>query len=441
MPRNFNGTTHSYVQTTDSAAVHGSVPMVAAAIVYNDTNGGVIICSTNAGGTNRRWYLATTSTKLGFGKGSADLVSSSLTITTGKWYLVGAYVTSTQVRFFAYDYAADTFTAENIADTHAFDNPTNTIILGVFQNGSGSNFSWFNGDMEIVGVWTDAALAPTDDQLHALAFDHSAWYEFANPAALWLLDQSAVAQLVNDEQGIAKQTATANTSVSTRSVPIWTPGVGPLLIDAGTFQTVTGAAALTGAGTLTAAGTHTAFAAAALAGTGSSTAAGVRTRLATSIITGTGSLAAAGVQTSSGASALAGLGSVTAAGAHTALAAADLVGLGTLTASGSDQLFGTATLAGAGSLAAAGVRIRFGVAAMPGAGSLAAAGALTAIGAAILEGIGSLVARGHLFGSEPPVTTVTRSGPASGRTDTETAPGTTRSSATSGRTRSTLGDN
>lgn len=230
MPRTFNGSS-DFVAIGNPSALSPATPLIAAAIIYvNALNGTVVGKFQSSGGTSAGWQLAVNATgKILFTKiGVVDIPSSTITLSTGKWYLIAAYVAATTVRFFAYDYAANTFTVESVSNSSASRTTTNSAFIGKFINASGASSTFFNGDIEVVAAWVGGSAAPSDDQIHNLAFELGTWYEFANPTSLWILDQQSTSEQIIDEEQVANQSAITGTSVSSRSCPIWTPGQAAL---------------------------------------------------------------------------------------------------------------------------------------------------------------------------------------------------------------------
>lgn len=143
-------------------------------------------------------------------------------LTTGTWYLLGATITgagSQTPRLHKYDYAAGTATHVNATFAVSIGLPTDTPA--VHRIGGGPSSEFWNGDIAAVAYWDGGF---TDQQFEALAFSLNAWWQ-AQPKGIWLLDQAATGQAVNDFSGNgANQTALVGTSVSAGSVPVFSYG-------------------------------------------------------------------------------------------------------------------------------------------------------------------------------------------------------------------------
>ena len=76
----------------------------------------------------------------------------------------------------------------------------------------------FDGDIAVAGVFPGVL---SDAAIESMPFTLAAWYSLT-PLALWVLDQQAVAQTVNDlAGGGSQQSAITGTTVSTQSVPLF----------------------------------------------------------------------------------------------------------------------------------------------------------------------------------------------------------------------------
>lgn len=117
-----------------------------------------------------------------------------------------------------YLYSTNVWVHANAGNTSAAPTQSGVVTIGLLNPGTQP----FDGDIAVVGIW-DTLLS--DAQIESLALDLAAWYAPAQPRGLWLLDQAAVTMSVPDlSGGGANQTAIVGTTVSTNSVPIWTPG-------------------------------------------------------------------------------------------------------------------------------------------------------------------------------------------------------------------------
>lgn len=141
-------------------------------------------------------------------------------LSTGKWYLVAWTKTlgTTSPTYLFYDLITGVTKSSAIAATVG--DSTSSATNGIIARGVGAS-TFHNGDIEAIGVWNSVL---TQDQILSMAFDFSAWYNFAAPVVFWRFDQGNVAQLVRDETGgAADQTAISGTTVSANSCP-WSPG-------------------------------------------------------------------------------------------------------------------------------------------------------------------------------------------------------------------------
>jgi hypothetical protein len=141
----------------------------------------------------------------------------------GEWYLIATAKASgtVAVRVHVYRYSTNVWTHTDATTLANSAIPTTGAYLGI--RGSGPDLP-YNGDIAVAGVWDGVH---SDSQIESFPFDLAAWYAPAQPRGLWVLDQSAVAMSVPDlSGGGANQSAITGTSVSTSSVPVWTPGIG-----------------------------------------------------------------------------------------------------------------------------------------------------------------------------------------------------------------------
>jgi hypothetical protein len=118
------------------------------------------------------------------------------------------------VRQHSYIYGTNTWAHADNATTSG--NPSAPITSCTI--GAEVTAAFWNGDIAAIVVF-DRKL--TDQEIESLAWSVTTWHTLA-PKILWLLDQSAIAQLVNDfTGGGAVQSAISGTSVSASSVPVF----------------------------------------------------------------------------------------------------------------------------------------------------------------------------------------------------------------------------
>ena len=164
----------------------------------------------------------------GWSKDASGVATSAIAnqITAGNWYVIAVTKDTGTVapRFHFYDIAANTWIHNNSPNTSA------NSTAAVTQANIGSTATatvGFDGDIAVGACW-DVVL--TDVQCEALFGPIQNWYAPAVPKAMWLLDQNDTAINVNDiTGGGADQTSLSGTTVSTASVPGWTPHEGAMI--------------------------------------------------------------------------------------------------------------------------------------------------------------------------------------------------------------------
>ena len=151
--------------------------------------------------------------------GNSARAGSTTVVAADGWFLLGmSKATGTVLpRFHIYKYGTNTWVHENAGSSIA--NVTPAVAAHLSGQKGSTNF--WNGDIAVAGFWN---VVLTDAQFEAIAFSLPPWFAPAQPKGLWILDQSAVGQLVPDlSGGGANQSAITGTAVSANSVPIWTP--------------------------------------------------------------------------------------------------------------------------------------------------------------------------------------------------------------------------
>jgi len=151
---------------------------------------------------------------------NASTSDSTTLVTVGAWWLVACTKTSgtTTPRFHFYRFDTGAFTHENGGSSLA--NSSSMASAANIGTNEDASIFW-NGDIAVLGNWT-AVL--TDAQVELLPFNLPSWFAAGQPNGLWVLDQDSVSQAVPDlSGGGANQSSISGTSVSSNSVPIWTP--------------------------------------------------------------------------------------------------------------------------------------------------------------------------------------------------------------------------
>lgn len=142
--------------------------------------------------------------------------STAMTVPTGAWVLLAVSKPSgtAAVEFQMYRYDTDAWTRFNSTSSFPGD-ATALANMGIGGHYLGANY--FGGDIAAAAAF---AVQLTDDQVASLTVALSAWTSLG-PAAMWVLDQQATSQQVNDwAGGGARQSGIAGTTVSANSVPI-----------------------------------------------------------------------------------------------------------------------------------------------------------------------------------------------------------------------------
>lgn len=230
MARHFTGGSNERIQFPGGAAPNPCSfvggPATWAAIIRPDSFGAIKGIYGAGGGSGQEHNLQVNAS------GQLRLVLSgtgsvgSTGMTAGKWYLVAAVKdvpTSSLPRLHIYDYLTNTWVHENGGtNLTAGSAPTSGITYVSGVRGGGN---YYDGDIAVLGCY-DVAL--TDAQIESLPFALTAWYA-VQPKILWLLDQASVAQLACDLITGYTQNSITGTTVSTGSVPIWTPAA-PIVV-------------------------------------------------------------------------------------------------------------------------------------------------------------------------------------------------------------------
>lgn len=219
MARTFDGT-DDFIQFTLGNGNFDLGPSTHAAIVRRNADGGEhrIIQAMTSSSAGRHGLAITAADVLQLNSGATNSVSTTTVTVSSGWVLIaGAKAAgSATPRFHIYNYASDTWTHEN-GDIALTDGST-PGAGGLFNIGRGPSVGFFDGDVLIAGRWGSVL---TDAQIETLAFSLQSWYGL-NPAQLWLLDQSDVAQNVIDATGGgSNQTAITGTAVASSHPPIW----------------------------------------------------------------------------------------------------------------------------------------------------------------------------------------------------------------------------
>lgn len=244
MARNFDGT-GDLIQCSQGAIPNAPTAQTWAAIIKrNSTNWNGIITLHTSGGTpvqgieigangdgNQVWLYG----------GSGAFSRSTFTIVNAdNWVYVAADHPggSAQGRMHKYIYDTNAWTHTTSGDGAI--TPSTTSISGGSARIGNTSGDVMAGDIAIVGFWT-RQLSDAEHELQA--FSLAAWLGSA-PTALWLLDQSAVAQTVLDlTGGGSNESSRTDTTVSTNSVPVFgygAPDMTPATAPAGgTDATVT----------------------------------------------------------------------------------------------------------------------------------------------------------------------------------------------------------
>ncbi len=164
----------------------------------------------------------------GFARDAAATVTSAVANlgTAGLWYLVVVTKDTGTVapRFHIYDIAANSWVHNTGVSTTA------NSAVPVTQTTIGSTATaavGFDGDIAVGAIWN---VVLSDVQCEALFGPIQNWFAPAVPTAMWLLDQGDTAINVLDiTGGGANQTSLSGTTVSTNSVPGWTPHEGAMI--------------------------------------------------------------------------------------------------------------------------------------------------------------------------------------------------------------------
>lgn len=197
-------------------------PVTVAAIIKrgSDTGFDSILGLHTSGGTNTFFFQVQPDDRLVLG-GSAGMGDSGATLTVvaaDGWVFVAANKATGTVapRFHKYVYST------GAAMSHV--NSASTAANGSSPGAGGyAELSWqggdlFHGDIAVVALWPSSL---ADDQIESMPYSLDAWF-CAQPSALWLLDQSAIAQAVPDLSGNgSNQSSITGTTVSTSSVPVF----------------------------------------------------------------------------------------------------------------------------------------------------------------------------------------------------------------------------
>lgn len=247
MARNFDGT-GDIIQCSQGAIGNTPTAQTFAAIVKrNSTAWNGIITLHTSGGTpihgieigangdgNQLWLYG----------GSGAFSRSTFTIVNAdNWcYVAADHPGGSAVgRMHKYVYDSNTWTHTDSGDGAI--TPSTTSISGGTARLGNTSGDVLAGDLAVVGFW---ARRLTDAEHEQLAFSLAYWLGSA-PTALWLLDQSAVAQTVLDlTGGGSNESSRTDTTVSTNSVPVFGYGhavpIPEIQPAGGTDATVTPAA-------------------------------------------------------------------------------------------------------------------------------------------------------------------------------------------------------
>lgn len=223
MARTFNGTTEFISGSIGDAAATTGITI--AALIRRNVNG-TSHCVWNANTAlntpKLALYLFSTNVIV-FETDGGNALSTMTVLTAEGWCLVaGTKAAGTATpRFHKYVYGTDAWTHQNGGATVPNVAATNTG----WQIGKYSTNAWFNGDIELVGVWKRDL---SDAEIETLPFTLQSWYAAA-PNGLWHLDQSLTTQNVVDATGGgASQTAITGTTIAASQLPVFNRG-GDLL--------------------------------------------------------------------------------------------------------------------------------------------------------------------------------------------------------------------
>lgn len=224
MARNFNGSTAFISGSVGDAAATTVISIVA--LVRRNVNA-VSHCVWNANtalNTPKLALYLNDTNHIVFETNQTSPSASAMTILTAEgWCLVAGTKAAGTVapRLHKYVYGTDAWTHQAGGATC----PDVTFTNTGWQIGKYSTVSWFNGDIELVGVWKREL---SDAEIETLPYLLMNWYAAA-PNGLWHLDQSLTTQNVVDATGGgASQTGITGTTIATSQLPVFNRG-GDLL--------------------------------------------------------------------------------------------------------------------------------------------------------------------------------------------------------------------
>lgn len=241
MPRGFDGVNDDFVTGTGalSGMTYGTV-----AILFRFTSNGLVQALFNPHNSSGTFLgtigvLDTPNQMFWHTAGAGDSISG-VTLTSDVWYLqvVRKDTGNVAARFSGYNYTTQAWSHATAANGRI--NWTAPGVSGTFKM-SFSSADWFKGDMAVRAAWPNAlpwAANSTGDALleaAGLHFSLMAWINAA-PSALWVFDQTDVAQTVRDMTGGgANQSSIVGTTVTTDTVPSF--GYGADLFETRTTPT------------------------------------------------------------------------------------------------------------------------------------------------------------------------------------------------------------
>lgn len=227
MPRSFDGI-DDRIKLAIGNAQNGGYGTLAAIVKRgaNSVTQNIVIVENSTASAGVEWSIRNTGVlALWTGASTRRTTTLTFTVADGWCLLVAKKDTGTATaRFGKYVYSTDTWTWENAGDgtqgNWSTSLTTPDVVIGAYDGGAPGSF--FTGDIAAVGIWGGSVL--TDAEAQSLPFSLDAWFQ-EQPTGLWLLDQAATSQKVNDQSGGgANESALTGTTVGTSSVPVFSYG-------------------------------------------------------------------------------------------------------------------------------------------------------------------------------------------------------------------------
>lgn len=218
MPRTFNGTTDKVKVTVGALTgmTYGAIAAVVKQTAGTVNDGYYSIFATDTGAQSVIQICLTDTNHFFFGVDSGGSEDVGAPTPSDGWVLVVFQKATGTVapKYWKYVFNTGTLTAST-AGTSVPDSARSTAQAWV--GGERGGELWL-GDIAAVAAWNNSAPF-TDDLVYSLASDWSQWVKQA-PTSLWVLDQAATSQPINDWIGTSPELTLSATTVGASSAPV-----------------------------------------------------------------------------------------------------------------------------------------------------------------------------------------------------------------------------